>query len=213
MSNYKKYPRTPHLPWSPGVSSDDVRILDATIFQGREVVVTEKMDGENTTLYRDHIHARSLDSRHHPSRDWVKQWHASIAYSIPQDWRVCGENLYAQHSVAYSQLASYFYGFSVWNDENTCLSWADTEEWFELLGVHSVPVLYRGIWDEAVIRAVKVETGAVEGYVVRLADAFSYEDFKYSVAKWVRPNHVQTDQHWMFAELVANGLLEVKDEN
>lgn len=213
MSNYMKYPRTPHLPWSPGVSSDDVRILDTAIFQGREVVVTEKMDGENTTLYSDHIHARSLDSRHHPSRDWVKQWHAGIAYSIPSDWRICGENLYAQHSVVYRQLASYFYGFSVWNDQNICLSWADTEEWFALLGIHPVPVLYQGIWDEAAVRALKVETGAVEGYVVRLADAFSYEDFKCSVAKWVRPNHVQTDQHWMFAELVANGLQEVNNEN
>lgn len=36
------------------------------------VVITEKMDGENTTLYRDGLHARSLDSRHHPSRNWVK---------------------------------------------------------------------------------------------------------------------------------------------
>jgi len=39
---------------------------------GREVVVTEKMDGENTTMYCDNIHARSIDGRHHPSRDWVK---------------------------------------------------------------------------------------------------------------------------------------------
>ena len=206
MSTYIKYPRTAHLPWSPGVSSDDVRILDTTTFAGKEVIVTEKMDGENTSLYRDHIHARSLDSRHHPSRDWVKTWHGNIAYTIPVGWRICGENLYARHSVAYPDLASYFYGFSIWNEDNICLNWAETEEWFELLGVHPVPVLFRGVWDEAAIRALSIDANTTEGYVVRLAEAFNYEDFPRSLAKWVRPHHVQTDQHWMFAELIPNGL-------
>ncbi|MGB1255783.1 MAG: RNA ligase family protein [Thiolinea sp.] len=213
MTNYIKYPRTPHLPWSPGVSSDDVRILDTSVFEGKHIVVTEKMDGENTSLYCDHIHARSLDSRHHPSRDWVKQLHGRVAYHIPQNWRVCGENLYALHSVAYQQLASYFYGFSIWDEHNRCLSWTETEEWFALLGIHSVPVLYQGIWDEAAIRELAVNPETMEGYVVRLANAFEYESFKHNVAKWVRPHHVQTDQHWMFAELVPNGLQEASHES
>ena len=57
----RKYPRTPHLPWSPGLSSDDTRLGQARQFAGREVVVTEKLDGENTTLDRRGLHARSLD--------------------------------------------------------------------------------------------------------------------------------------------------------
>ncbi|MGC5412734.1 RNA ligase family protein, partial [Streptomyces sp. DT225] len=56
------YPRTPHLPWSPGATSDDVRMTDLAALAGTEVVVTEKLDGENTTLYADGLHARSLDS-------------------------------------------------------------------------------------------------------------------------------------------------------
>ncbi len=47
------YPRTPHLPWSPGVAADDVRVADLSGLARREVVVTEKLDGENTTLYSD----------------------------------------------------------------------------------------------------------------------------------------------------------------
>ena len=206
MSNYVKYPRTYHLPWSPGVSSDDVRTANTNHFVGREIIITEKMDGENTTLYRDHTHARSLDSRNHPSRDWVKRWHSTIAHEIPEGWRICGENLYARHSVAYQNLQSYFYGFSVWSADNNCLSWTETEEWFELLGIHTPPVLYRGVWDEALIRDIHIDEGVVEGYVVRLAEQFAYDDFKQSVAKWVRTNHVQTDQHWMQAEIVPNGL-------
>ncbi|MEV0787225.1 RNA ligase family protein [Streptomyces sp. NPDC050423] len=45
------YPRTPHLPWSPGAASDDVRLADLAGLTGTEVVVTEKLDGENTPLY------------------------------------------------------------------------------------------------------------------------------------------------------------------
>ena len=35
------YPRTPHLPWSPGATADDVRTTDLGGLRGREVVVTE----------------------------------------------------------------------------------------------------------------------------------------------------------------------------
>ena len=52
-----KYPRTPHLPWSLGATNDDVKQRDLSHFVGKQVVVTEKMDGENTTLYNDYIHA------------------------------------------------------------------------------------------------------------------------------------------------------------
>src|SRR3546814_8478297 len=75
-------------------------------FEGKRVIVTEKMDGENTTLYRDYIHARSVDGRSHPSRDWVKQFRSGIAADIPEDWRVCGENLFAKHSIHYTALRS-----------------------------------------------------------------------------------------------------------
>ena len=59
---YYKYPRTPHLPFSPGGTKDDRRLRDINCFVGKEVVVTEKMDGENTSIYRDYYHARSINS-------------------------------------------------------------------------------------------------------------------------------------------------------
>ena len=203
---YVKYPRTRHLPWSLGTTNDDVKVKDLSHFDGREVVVTEKMDGENTTMYRDHIHARSLDSRHHPSRSWVKALHQSVAHNIPLGWRVCGENLYAKHSVGYDDLNSYFMVFSIWDEDNKALSWDETVEYSELLGLETVPVLWRGEWDEKVIRSVKVDTESSEGYVVRYADSFHYDEFGVSLAKWVRENHVQTETHWMHQQVVPNGL-------
>lgn len=202
-----KYPRTPHLPWSEGATSDDKILTSTDHFNGKQVVITEKMDGENTTLYRDYYHARSIDSRHHPSRTWVKQMHATIANDIPNDWRICGENLYARHSIAYSNLQSYFYVFSIWNEVNNCLSWAETEEWADLLGLHTVPVLYKGIWNEEQVRQNSFRFDhEAEGYVVRLAESFNYSNFSKSIAKYVRKNHVQTDKHWMEVEVVPNKL-------
>ncbi|WP_406368688.1 RNA ligase family protein [Streptomyces sp. NBC_01546] len=202
------YPRTPHLPWSPGAAADDVRVAGPGAFAGlagREVVVTEKLDGENTTLYADGLHARSLDSAHHPSRAWVKGLQGRIAARVPDGRRVCGENLYARHSLAYEDLDSWFYGFSVWDGEH-CLDWDGTVRFLRGLGVPTPRVLWRGIFDERVLRKLKLDTTRQEGYVVRTVDGFAYEDFGRCVAKWVRGGHVQTGTHWMFAPVVPNGL-------
>ncbi|MFG2983497.1 RNA ligase family protein [Streptomyces sp. NPDC048258] len=202
------YPRTPHLPWSPGAAADDVRVTGPGALAGlagREVVVTEKLDGENTTLYADGLHARSLDSAHHPSRAWVKGLQGRIGAGIPADWRVCGENLYARHSLAYEDLDSWFYGFSVW-DGGHCLDWDRTVRFLRGLGVPAPRVLWRGTFDERALRKLKLDTARQEGYVVRTVDGFAYQDFGRRVAKWVRGGHVQTDTHWMFAPVVPNGL-------
>lgn len=62
-----KYPRIPHLPWSQGRSEDDIALDSIEPLERlEEVVVTEKLDDENTTRYHDYLHARSLISRSHP---------------------------------------------------------------------------------------------------------------------------------------------------
>ena len=177
MTNKIKHPRIPHLPWSPGNKSDDLVLRNMKHFEGQEVVITEKLDGENTTFYTDYMHARSINYRHHPSRAWVKNLHAQIAYLIPYGWRLCGENVYARHSIAYSNLESYFYLFSVWDDQNICLSWQETIKWAEMLGLVTPRVLYLGPWEEAKILKLSVDTVQSEGYVVRSAQHFAYDSF------------------------------------
>lgn len=208
FANRVKFPRTFHLPWSPGVKSDDKVLDDLSAFDGRRVVATLKMDGENATVYRDYYHARSLDSKHHPSRDWMKAFAAQFQYEIPEDWRVCGENLYARHSIGYDDLVNYFLMFSVWNDRNIELSWDETVLWSELLGLDTVEVLYDGPWDEGILRKIgdDVVARGHEGFVLRVADAVPYGQFWKHHAKWVRPDHVQTDEHWMHGAVVPNRL-------
>jgi hypothetical protein len=78
------------------------------------------MDWENSSMYRDYFHARGVEGRSHPCRSWVKRFWSSITMEIPEEWRVCGENLYAKRSIHYVDLPSYFMGFSIWNERNVC---------------------------------------------------------------------------------------------
>lgn len=207
-----KYPSTPHLPLSKGRQWDDTALEGYSNFIGHEVVITEKMDGENASLYHDYYHARSLDSRHHPSRDWIKSFWGRIRFDIPTGWRLCGENLYAAHSVKYDSLPSYFMLFSVWGHNNYSLSWDEVEFWADLLGIDTVPVLYRGPFDKAIVEKIAREQDPekTEGFVIRNTNSFHFDDFAKNMGKYVRVNHVQTDQHWMFAEIVPN---QLRDNN
>ena len=185
---------------------------DVSCFVGKQVVITVKMDGENSSLYADYLHARSTEYNPHPSRSWLKSLHARIAHDIPVGWRVCGENLWAKHSIHYRHLEDLFLVFSVWNDKNECLSWEQTKEWAGLLGLKMVPVLYEGMWDQKLVQGLDVglhDGDPMEGYVVRVAESFHYKDFRKSVAKYVRKGHVQTHGHWIRSMLEPN---KTKDE-
>lgn len=210
---YVKYPRTYHLPWSASRTQDDRTLASVKHFDGRYVIVTVKMDGENTTLYPDYMHARSIDSESHPSQSWVRNFQGQMGYNIPGGWRVCGENLFAKHSIRYKNLSSYFMCFSIWNKYNRCLSWIDTLEWAKLLDIEVVSTLYEGIWDEYKIRSLydyyegMWNDNIMEGYVVRVADSFGYGEFRTSVAKYVRKDHVKETVHnWKHQRIVKNEL-------
>lgn len=211
FQKYVKYPRTYHLPWS-NLLKDDRLMKDDKCFEGKRVVVTLKMDGENTTMYNDFIHARSLNSSSHETRKWVKGLWARISYMIDENMRICGENLYAMHSVAYTDLPSYFMVFSIWVD-NKCLSWEETQDYSKIIGLDVVPVIYDGIYDkDAIINAFKPYEKTNEGYVVRIADEFSYGDFRRSIGKFVRPEFRQivnnSHGHWISKKVEVNGIIK-----
>ena len=208
-----KYPRTFHFNWSEEIANDDKILKCTSGFDNKNVIVTEKMDGENTTLYSSYFHARSLDSAPHLSQSWVKNLHGKIQINIPINWRICGENIYAKHTIFYNNLISYFLVFGIWNNENYCLSWDDTLEYISLLGLHSVPIIYRGKFDKDIIHNTFLEYCSSldrnsEGYVVRIVDRFSYDKFNKVVGKYVRKGHVNDDTHWKYKKIIPNQLIE-----
>lgn len=217
--NYFKYPKTWHFNYSKPDPHGNDRVHDnVDHFIGKEVIVTEKLDGENTSMYYNKIHARSIDSGHHPSRTWIKGLHASICKDIPLNYRVCGENMQAKHAILYNGLPSYFFVFGIYNDRNICLSWDETVESAHVLGLQTVPLLYRGTWDYEKVHACfrgKSTFGdsEQEGYVVRVANSFDYDNFACSLSKYVRPGHVAGDtEHWSKTGYKPNKLLKENNE-
>lgn len=172
-----------------------------------DLLITEKMDGENTTIHSAGIHARSPDSRYHPSRDWLKAFAAGISQQLHEDERIVGENLYAQHSLTYDALPSYFMGFSL--IVGTYVQpWDITLSRFIELGITPVTTLYRGPFTDGIFDqfADQLDTTKQEGFVARDAAGFNETDMPRRMGKYVRANHVQSETHWTKLELVPNQL-------
>ena len=211
MSAAMKYPRTPYWPTSPSIAADDgVKLLaNPSDFLNKPLVITEKLDGSNTLLHQGEVYGRSVDS---PSHDkwramvrkhhaWKTQYYTGFVY---------GEDIYGVHSIEYDPVAEWrtFYAFAAldcygtfWEDWGIL---CDLAEW---LGVPVVPVVADvGIGfttvkelDSFLAHEIKQPSalgGPREGLVIRLGQSFLREDFNKCVAKYVRPDHVQTDEHW-----------------
>lgn len=207
--NRTKYPRTYHIPQSPGATSDDKILSSLDHFKDKKVVITEKRDGECTTIYSDgYLHARSIDSNNHESRNWIKSCVVPIIQNqVHESLRFCGENLYAQHSIPYYDLTSYFEVFSSWSND-VCCHWEDTVAECNRLGLTTVPVLYQGVFDNNIIKTIisNMDFEKQEGFVIRIVDSFHISQFQYNVAKYVRKNHVITNEHWMHSQIIPNKL-------
>ena len=198
-----KYNRTYHFPFSPGTTSDDRISQDWQGILEHEVVITEKLDGENNCLKASGVYARSHAA---PTRNpWAKN-----AWEIWErvkdelgELEVFGENLYGIHSIEYTHLPSYFHIFAI-REGDTFLSWAEVEFYAGLLELPTVPVYEQGRFEEKELEQLILEGmesesqlgGECEGFVCRNIGAFQTEDFKQNVLKYVRANHVKTDQHW-----------------
>lgn len=217
-----KYPRTPHLPWSPGATSDDKMLSSVDHFLNARVVITEKMDGSNLCMTRHAVYARSHNGPPtHVSFDLAKSLHAGICHAISDGLSIFGEYVFAVHSIRYERLPGYFLMFGVREDATgKWWSWDYVSEMAKELGVPTVPLLYDsdqfGMFETAqqleaqtklehlTANKGKWDNSVSEGVVVRLTEEFT--DFPKSVAKWVRANHVTTTQHWTQKEVEKNGL-------
>ena len=207
-----KYPRTFNLPDSPGASADDNHPTtppsahkrtedliqrDLSWLDG-ELVVTEKLDGGNLTFTRDAMYGRSPDSGTQPWDRPAKALWAMTAYQIPDDWRVCGESMWARRSIAYSDLPGVFIVFGIWDETDTLLGWDDTVDWARRLELPVVPVLYRGgsLSEARAAWAAQRTPDNSEGFVVRAAGRIAAAEFSHKLLKWVRAEHVRTDDAW-----------------
>lgn len=212
-----KYPKTRYFAFSPSKENKDVRrtgLFDLDDLLGKHLVATAKMDGSNVQLTSERIAARNGCTASHPSFDFAKALHAQIKYHIPSHLVIFGEWLYAKHSIHYLDLESYLQIFAVYDKaDHIWLSWEDVYQWAYRLGFSTVHQIFtiEGPYPRVGLEKIIVSEGnsyienyGSEGLVVRNIEAFSAKNFKHNVAKYVRADHVTTDEHWSKQPIVRN---------
>ena len=215
MSLSKKYGRTYHYPFSPGTTNDD-RINPnywADIQQIDTIVHTEKLDGENSCLNQYGVFARSHTAPTiHPWANYLKERWQLIKKDLG-DLEIFGENLYAIHSIEYPNIEQHFYVFGI-RYLDTWLSWEEVQFYTALLDFPTVPTIeivqpseqvtfeatvLAIVQQESLFNSIDVHTQepcSMEGIVSRNTQAYPVADFKQNVFKYVRKDHVKTDEHW-----------------
>ncbi len=110
MKESPKYERTFHIPWSPGGTSDDKRMLNVSGLLNTSIVITEKIDGSNVCMETENCFARTHSGPpDHSSFDAFKQLHGMCKRKIPPNLQIFGEWCYALHSIPYDRLPGSFF--------------------------------------------------------------------------------------------------------
>ncbi len=203
-----KYPRIFHFPFSEGIARDDRINHDYWEKISKErIALTEKLDGENTCINKNGVYARSHSvPTKNPWADYLKTKWATIKNDL-ENLEIFGENLYAVHSIEYSNLEHYFYVFAI-RELDKWFSWEEVNQYAKLLDFPVVPVIEREILPEEMGQKkfedyiIKYATGKSmlggkkEGLVLRVKREFRNEEFSDCMLKWVRSDHITTDEHW-----------------
>jgi tRNA splicing ligase len=200
-----KFNRIYHLPFSPGATNDDRIAKNSSELIGKYIIISEKLDGENTGFTNGGVYARShAEFTKNPWAVQVRQLQSILRNDIPDDVFLFGENMEGIHSIEYSKLTSPFYMFGI-RENKTWYSWEEVEEWAYLLDIPTTPVLFKGKVNSikelenlisTFLKNGSILGGEIEGVVVRRADSFDDKDFKTHVQKYVRADHVKCDEHW-----------------
>lgn len=210
MNRPPRYPRTPHWPFSDKVHRDDTISDCPERFVGVPVVITEKIDGGNTCLFNGEVYARSVASPcHNAWMGMVRKHHAWKTHgSRFEDYAYYGEDIFGIHSIEYEPVREQdtYYLFAVrQTSQDYWCSWSTVEDAANELDIKIAPTVFRGVFhsQEDITEFFREERqkpsfigGEREGFVMRHEMGFFNRDFRRSVCKYVRPNHVQTDVHW-----------------
>lgn len=217
MSLSKKYGRTFHYPFSPGTTSDDRINFDYWnhLQSIEEVVHTEKLDGENTCLNQYGVFARSHAApTRHPWANYLKErW--QICKNDLGDLEIFGENLYAIHSIEYRELEQHFYVFAIryldkWLDWEAVKFYAAMLDFLTVPEIDSVEIsrvnqvdfksnILKVVQQKSAFDSIDVQSQLscrMEGIVTRNVAAYPVAEMSKNVFKYVRKDHVKTDEHW-----------------
>lgn len=226
MSDFFRFPHTPHLAWLGSGQPRDDKVLPAAeaeaLFAG-EVVVEEKIDGANIGISTteagelrvqnrgSYLERRTAHPQFRSLWSWLSAREAELANVLWPNLLLFGEWCYAVHSVAYDRLPDWFLGFDI-HDRETGTFWDTVRRDALLTELHlcSVPRLAKGRFSmdglkELMAGPSRVGGAAMEGIVVRQESGGCTT----ARAKLVRAEFSQAiEEHWSRGPLRQNKLAE-----
>lgn len=224
MSDFFRFPRTPHLAWlGPGVPRDDKLLAadEAADMLAGPVVIEEKIDGANLGFSIGDDGGLQAQNRgtvldltqpppqFRPLRRWLSMRRVALADALGADLVLFGEWCYATHSIAYTRLPDWFLAFDVY-DRAAGRFWSVERRNALVADLHlaAVPEVARGRFDLAEIVGLLGPTafgdGPAEGVYVR-SDQGGWLARR---AKLVRAAFTQAiGAHWSAGPLRTNRLM------
>jgi len=225
MTEFFRFPRTPHLAWlSDGTPRDD-KVLppnEAQALLSREVVVEEKLDGANLGVSVDEEGKLRLQNRGQylgapyggqfsRANDWIERHRHDLAPALGHGLILFGEWCAARHSIAYEHLPDWFLAFDIY-DRGAMRFWSThrRDAWADHLDIPIVPVLARrrmtlaGLKELVMTAASRFGSPKLEGVIIRRDNS----EFLQERAKLVRPDFTQSiGRHWRHKQIEWNAVV------
>jgi hypothetical protein len=200
--NLVKFPRIHHLSFSQQIHKDDKTIENPEYFLNKEIIITEKLDGSNCCFFEDKWFSRSGELA---SGSWFNILKNKHFNNYDKNFMYFGENMYAKHSIYYDKLTDWFYLFEVYDPKRKLFLSLNERNYLPNFPFNFVPSVWCGVCkslkelEKILLKEIKKESyfgKEREGFVVRTTNYIFLENYSSCVAKFVRENHVQTDEHW-----------------
>lgn len=225
MSDFFRFPHTPHLAWLGEGSPRDDKVLspnEVTALLAGDVVVEEKLDGANVGMslaldgsLRAQNRGQYLAEPHAgqfarlPS--WLAQHGEGLRAVLKPNLILFGEWCAARHSLGYATLPDWFLLFDVY-DRSADRFWSSARRnaLARSAGLVTVPQVLHGKATVPTLKklvgdtASRYRAGALEGVVIRCESV----DWCEARAKLVRPDFTQViDTHWRKRALEWNRIV------
>lgn len=225
MSDFIKFPRTPHLLWLSNKPVRDDRVLskvEAGIFLETEIIVEEKVDGANVGISVAEDGSLRVQNRgsyleqpspmqFRPIWQWLANRRVELVKRLGSELIVFGEWSFAVHSAYYDRLPDWFLGFDVY-DRKSKRFWPVTKrnQLFKDVGLATIPLIERKQFSITellnLLQSAKSSLGPepIEGIYLRRES----ENWLEGRAKIVRPQFLQNiHEHWSDRPLEKNVLV------
>lgn len=224
MSEFFRFPHTPHITWLGEGAPRDDKVLsksEAEEFLALAVVLEEKVDGANLGFSvgsdgevraqnRGQYLSRPFTGQFARLNEWLAIHEEALFEALGESLMLFGEWAAAVHSLEYPGLPDYFLVFDVY-DRNARRFWSTTRRnaLASQLGLRSVHQVGTGHYRLSALKQMIATTpsayrdGGCEGIYFRHED----KDWLIARAKLVHPDFTQSiGEHWRSRSLHWNAL-------